>query len=80
MHIRYSDWPPSHGKVSQRGRYLCDRVQSSIGGEVAIGSAAVISKVAISNVHCIWEAGNDEILRCGSFSFECWQQKQLSEG
>ena len=41
------------GRHKQRGRYLCnDGGLSSIGDEVAIGSAAAISKVAISNGHC----------------------------
>ena len=41
------------GRYSQRGRYLCnDRAPSFIGDEAAIGSAAAISKVAISNGHC----------------------------
>ena len=42
------------GRYRKRGRYLCNaRASSSIGVEVAIGSAAAISKVAISKGHCI---------------------------
>ena len=48
--LRYGGW----GRFRQRGRYLCNtRARSSIGVEVGIGSAAAISKVAISNGHCI---------------------------
>ena len=55
--VFYSDWPPSWGlswgRYIQRRCYLCNvRASSSIGVEVAIGSAATISKVAISNGHC----------------------------
>ena len=40
------------GRHRQRSRYLCNaRAPSSIGVEVAIASAATISKVAISNGH-----------------------------
>ena len=49
--LRHGVW----GRYIQRGRYLCnDRAPSSIGFEVAIASAAAISKVAISNGHCIY--------------------------
>ena len=41
------------GRYSQRGRYLCNaRAPSFIGIEVAIGSAAAISKIAVSNGYC----------------------------
>ena len=47
--LRHGGW----GRYRQRGRYLCNgRAPSSIGAKVAIGSAAAISKVAISNGHC----------------------------
>ena len=47
--LRHGGW----GRYRQRGRYLCNaRAPRSIGVEVAIGSAAAISKVAISNGHC----------------------------
>ena len=49
--LRHGSW----GRYSQRGRYLCnDRAPSSIGYEVAIVSAAAISKVAIYNGHCTY--------------------------
>ena len=47
--LRHGGW----GRCRQGGRYLCNaRAPSSIGVEVAISSAAAISKVAISNGHC----------------------------
>ena len=62
VHIWYSNWPPSRGRgrYRQHGRCLCTaRAPSSIGVEVAIASAVAISKIAISNGHCIaffWRA------------------------
>ena len=49
--LRHWGW----GRYRQRGRYLCNaRAQSSIGVKVAITSAAAISKVSISNGHCMY--------------------------
>ena len=62
---RYRGW----GRYRQRSRYLCNaRAPSSIGVEVAIASAAAISKVAISNRHCINNAERHSWRKLGDSS------------
>ena len=57
LQFGYSDGPLLGGCFRHRGQYSCnDGGPNSTGDEVAIGSAAAISKVAISNVHCIVES------------------------
>ena len=63
--LQHGGW----GRYRQRGRYLCNaRAPSSIGVEVAIASAAAISKVAISNRHCINNAERHSWRKLGDSS------------